>query len=96
MTPTSTQKKEDNKRVQANVNRKVAAMAESVINELGLTPTAVINALYKKIAATGEIPFSFKLTEDQMADIKLQAAIQNIPEHKIRTKKQLEEFFDED
>ncbi|MDB6235646.1 type II toxin-antitoxin system RelB/DinJ family antitoxin [Lactobacillus amylovorus] len=49
-----------NKRVQANVNKKVASQAELVMDELGLNPTVVINALYKKIAATGEIPFSFK------------------------------------
>ena len=50
-----------NKRVQANVNKKVASQAELVMDELGLNPTVVINALYKKIAATGEIPFSFKI-----------------------------------
>ncbi|GBG05009.1 type II toxin-antitoxin system RelB/DinJ family antitoxin [Lactobacillus rodentium] len=84
------------KRIQANVNKEVAIQAEMIINELGLTPTAVINSLYKKIAATGEIPFSFKLTPDQLADLELKELVKKIPEEKIRSKQELEDFFDED
>ncbi|MDB6234634.1 type II toxin-antitoxin system RelB/DinJ family antitoxin [Lactobacillus amylovorus] len=58
-----------NKRVQANVNKKVASQAELVMDELGLNPTVVINALYKKIAATGEIPFSFKKVNLLKSDV---------------------------
>ena len=77
------------KRIQANVDKKVARQAEDVIAELGLTPTAVINSLYKKIAATGEIPFSFKLTtEREAADTR--------PIKEIKTKRDLEDFFNED
>lgn len=85
-----------NKRVQVNVSKNVANQAESVIDELGLTPTAVINALYRKIAATGEIPFSFKLTNEQMADLRLREASKSVPVKKLRTKKELEDFFNED
>lgn len=84
------------KRIQANVNKEVAKQAELVITELGLTPTAVINSLYKKIAATGEIPFSFKLTSDQLADLELRELIKEIPEEKLRSRQELEDFFDED
>lgn len=58
-----------NKRVQANVNKKVASQVELVMDELGLNPTVVINALYKKIAATGEIPFSFKKVNLLKSDV---------------------------
>ena len=85
-----------NKRVQANVNKKVASQAELVMDELGLNPTVVINALYKKIAATGEIPFSFKLTPEQMDDIKLHEALESFPTKKIRSKSDLKDFFDEE
>ena len=80
------------KRIQANVARQ----AEDVIAELGLTPTAVINSLYKKIAATGEIPFSFKLTTEQLADIRLREAADTRPIKEIKTKRDLEDFFNED
>ncbi|MGN1284802.1 MAG: type II toxin-antitoxin system RelB/DinJ family antitoxin [Candidatus Limosilactobacillus intestinavium] len=86
----------DTKRIQANVDKKTATQAEEIISELGLTPTAVINSLYKKIAATGEIPFSFKLTSEQMADIRLREASKKIPVKKVRSKKDIEDFFDED
>ncbi|WP_304204402.1 type II toxin-antitoxin system RelB/DinJ family antitoxin [Lactobacillus intestinalis] len=84
------------KRIQANVDKKVARQAENVIAELGLTPTAVINSLYKKIAATGEIPFSFKLTTEQLADIRLREATDTRPIKEIKTKRDLEDFFNED
>lgn len=63
---------------------------------MGLTPTAVINSLYKKIAATGEIPFSFKLTTEQLADIRLREAADTRPIKEIKTKRDLEDFFNED
>lgn len=81
------------KRIQANVNKDVASQAELVMDKLGLNPTVVINALYKKIAATGGIPFSFKLTPDQMEDIRLQEALKSIPTKELKTQKDLEDFF---
>ncbi|MFR0612670.1 type II toxin-antitoxin system RelB/DinJ family antitoxin [Limosilactobacillus balticus] len=80
-------------RVQANVDPKIKERAENVIKEVGLIPTAVINGLYHKIAATGRIPVDFSLTADQMADLELQEAIKNIPVKKLRTKKEIEDFF---
>lgn len=88
--------KDDHKRVQANVNREVANEAEAVMYELGLTPTTVINALYKKIIATGEIPFSFKLTPEQQAALKIRQLSKNKPVRTIKTEKDLEDFFNED
>lgn len=53
--------KSKNKKIQVNVNRKLAAKAENIMDEIGLNPTVVINALYKEIVATGKIPLSFSL-----------------------------------
>lgn len=89
-------KEKKNKRVQANVDLNLANEAETIMNEVGLNPTVVINALYKKIVATGGIPFNFQLTPDQMADIRLQKALEKVPVHDVKTEKDLEEFFDED
>lgn len=93
---TTSMKNKSTKRVQANVDKQTVGEAEAIMKEMGLTPTTVINALYKKIAATGEIPFSFKLTSEQMATIRLQEELDKVPEHKVRTQKELKEFFDED
>lgn len=79
-------------RVQVSIDPSVKLTAENVIREVGLTPTVVINSLYRKIAATGKIPLDFSLTPDQMADLELQTAIQKIPVKKLRTKKRSRTF----
>lgn len=84
------------KKVQANVDPQIKERAENIIKEVGLTPTAVINGLYRKIAATGRIPVDFSLTAEQMADIELQEAIKDLPVKKLRTKKEIEDFFNDE
>lgn len=83
-------------RVQANVDADVKDMAESVIKAVGLTPTVVINGLYRKIATTGKIPLDFSLTSEQMADLQLQNAVKKLPMKKLRTKKEIEDFFNDE
>lgn len=93
---TRIENKKSTARVQANVDADVKETAERVIKEVGLTPTAVINGLYHRIAATGTIPYDFSLTPDQLADLKLKNAVQDLPVKKLRTKKDIEEFFDDE
>lgn len=47
-------------KVQVNIDPKLKQSAENIIKESGLTPTAVINGMYKQIVATGKIPLSIK------------------------------------
>lgn len=85
-----------NKKIQVNVDRDTAKQAEDIMNEIGVTPTVVINSLYKQIVATGKIPLSFSLTSRQKADFDLEMASKKVPVHKM-TKKDIEDFFkDED
>ena len=83
-------------RVQANVDADVKDMAESVIKAVGLTPTVIINGLYRKIATTGKIPLDFSLTSEQMADLQLQNAVKKLPVKNLRTKKEIEDFFNDE
>ena len=92
----SVKDKKTQARVQANVDADVKDMAESVIKAVGLTPTVVINGLYRKIAATGKIPLDFSLTSEQMADFQLQNAVKKLPVKKLRTKKEIEDFFNDE
>lgn len=85
-----------NKRVQVNVDRSLANEAEDVMDELGLNPTVVINALYKEIVATGRIPLSFSLTPEQRTALQIRQLSKNKPEQNIKDAKALEEFFDAD
>ncbi|KRM55844.1 type II toxin-antitoxin system RelB/DinJ family antitoxin [Lacticaseibacillus sharpeae] len=58
---------EDTTRIQIYVDSNRLREADSTINRLGLTKSAVINALLARIAATGSIPFSLTLTTEEMA-----------------------------
>ena len=92
----SVKDKKTQARVQANVDADVKDMAESVIKAVGLTPTVIINGLYRKIATTGKIPLDFSLTSEQMEDLQLQNAVKKLPVKKLRTKKEIEDFFNDE
>ena len=83
-------------KVQVNIDSEVKHSAEDIIKEVGLTPTAVINSMYKQIVATGEIPLSFSLTSEQMADLQLKNAVKKLPVKKLRTRKEIEDFFNDE
>lgn len=84
------------KKVQVNINRDTAEDVEQIMKKIGVTPSVVINALYKQIEATGKIPLSFSLTPRQRAELELDRATQNVPIKHLKTQKELKEFFDED
>ncbi|EEW52645.1 type II toxin-antitoxin system RelB/DinJ family antitoxin [Limosilactobacillus antri] len=84
------------KKVQVNVDRTTADNAEEIMKEIGVTPSVVVNTLYKEIEATGKIPLSFSLTPRQRAEMELNRATQDLPVKHLRTQKELEDFFDED
>ncbi|QNQ83702.1 damage-inducible protein [Lactobacillus sp. PV037] len=84
------------KKVQVNVDREIAEDAENVMNEIGITPTAVINTLYREIVATGKIPLSFSLTPEQIATMRIKEAAMRLPNKKIETDEEIAEFFDEE
>lgn len=83
-------------KVQVNIDPELKQSAENIIKEIGLTPTAVINGMYKQIVATGKIPLSFSLTSRQRAELELREVSKKIPVREIKTKEELEEFFNED
>ena len=83
-------------KVQVNIDSELKQSAEDIIKEIGLTPTAVITSMYKQIVATGKIPLDFSLTSEQMADFQLQNAVKKLPVKKLRTKKEIEDFFNDE
>ncbi len=83
-------------KVQVNIDPELKQSAENIIKEIGLTPTAVINGMYKQIVATGKIPLSFSLTSRQRAELELREVSKKVPVQEVKTKEELEEFFNED
>lgn len=47
--------------IRARIEPDLKFLAESVLNELGVTPTQVITMLYKQIAREQEVPLSLRL-----------------------------------
>ncbi|MBO1308028.1 type II toxin-antitoxin system RelB/DinJ family antitoxin [Enterococcus sp. 669A] len=86
----------DKKKVQVNIDKSLASDVDIVLDSLGLNPTVLITALYKRVAAKGEIPFSFSLTEEEKADISLMKALDLVPTVHVSTMEELNEWLDED
>jgi addiction module RelB/DinJ family antitoxin len=82
-------------KVQVNMDSDLKETAEDIIKEVGLTPTTVIVGMYKQIAATGKIPLDYSLTPKQMAALELKRVSKKVPVQEIKSKEDLEEFFDE-
>ena len=83
-------------KVQVNIDSDLNRSAEEIIKAVGLTPTAVINGMYKEIVATGKIPLSFSLTPRQRAELELKEVSRKVPVREIESKEDFEEFFNED
>lgn len=83
-------------KVQVNIDSDLKKQAENIIKEVGLTPTTVINGMYKQIVATGKIPLSFSLTSEQMAAMELKEISKKVPVHDIKSEKDFENFLNED
>jgi DNA-damage-inducible protein J len=86
------------KRVQVQIDAELTREVEEILEALGLNPTTAITAYYKRIAATGEVPFTFSLTEEELALHKLQKTIRKkYPNPRIiSTDAELESWLDED
>ena len=57
----------ENKRISLWINKSIKEEAEKIMGNLGLTPTAVVNILYRQIIEHMKIPFEIKL-DNKMED----------------------------
>lgn len=83
----------DKKRIQVQVDKKLADNTEQILQELGLTPTTAITMLYKRIVANGSLPFDVALTEREKASLDLLNTTKNLPVTKLDTQEKLEKWF---
>ncbi len=84
------------KRLQFKMNHELADEANAIFEQLGLTPTVVITALYKRVVAEGRIPFEFGLTEDERAAISLARTIYNSDIPVLDDPDEIEQYLSED
>lgn len=84
------------KKIQANVDSSLALQAEGIFQDIGLNTATAINVFLKKVVATGGIPFELKETPEQKASRELIQSISKIPHKEAKTKKEIEDWLDED
>ncbi|GAA0353212.1 hypothetical protein GCM10008932_02800 [Alkalibacterium iburiense] len=83
------------KKIQVNIERDLAKEVDEVLDSLGMNPTVLITALYKRVAAKGEIPFDLSLTEKEKSIIELQKAVELIPTEEFNTSEEFLKWLDE-
>lgn len=81
-------------RIQISIDSNVSKEANQVIEGLGLTPTIVLTALYKRIIAKGELPFKMELTRREKANLGLVMATKHMESKQVETPSDMEEWLD--
>lgn len=77
--------------IMANVNVRIdeelKKEAETIFNELGLTPTAAITLFYKQVVRTYSIPFELKLDVSNKETVDAIKEVSSFEENKKESKK---------
>jgi DNA-damage-inducible protein J len=85
------------KKMQFNIDEKTYNETARILDNLGISPTNAFTAYWRKIAATGSIPFDLSLTSEQMDEQRLLRATANIPVGaQITSMEEFEAWFNED
>lgn len=87
--------KQGKKRLQVIIDQDLYDDVGGVLEALGLNPTTLVTALYKRVAAEGGLPFSLKMTPEEKAKHDLLVASNKVPVEKIDTPEKLETWFNE-
>jgi DNA-damage-inducible protein J len=86
------------KQLYLTVDQDADEEARAVLDRLGLNVSTVVNALLKRIAAEGKVPFNLELTADELADLRLIRAVENANTPILHGEKEIAEYLlaDED
>lgn len=87
------QKVSDKKRLQVNIDKELSDNVDGVLDTLGLNPTTLVTALYKRVAAEGRVPFELAMTADEKLNHDLMVALQQTPKGEIKTAEELDEWL---
>lgn len=87
---------QEKKRIQVQVDKELADDTEQVLERLGLTQTTAITMLYKRIVATGALPFKPALTENEKATLHFLKSTEDTPVTVFKDAKEVDEWLNED
>ncbi|WP_369675005.1 type II toxin-antitoxin system RelB/DinJ family antitoxin [Enterococcus faecium] len=83
-------------KLQISMDGKLKNEAESIIDELGMSPKTAVTVFYKQIVEQGKIPFSIELSEKSKRIHNIQRLAEKLPVQKLDTDEKIEEWFNED
>lgn len=84
------------KRIQVKVDADLKMDVDRVLNSLGINQTTLITALYKRVAASGGVPFDLQMTERERLTNRLLSTTSQLPVLDLTTDDNaLEAWFDE-
>lgn len=89
-------KAKEKKRIQVQLDKNVAEKAESIIEQLGMTPTTAINIFYKRVIANDGIPFDVHLTERERAIKDIQKYSKLMPIDVLDTPEKVSDWLNDD
>ena len=82
-------------RIQVQVDADLKKDVDEVLSHLGMTPTAAITLLYKRIVATNSYPVDLSLTEDEKERLSLIEDAKKLPIRTINTKEEAEQWLNQ-
>ena len=83
-------------RIQIQVDQSLKDNAEEILDNLGMTPTAAVTMLFKRIVATDSFPIDLTLTDREKASNELLKAVNKQPVHEIKSKDEAMKWLSED
>lgn len=87
--------KEPKRRIQAKIDADTADQVDDVLRRLGLSPSTLVNALYKRVAAEHRIPFELELTPREVASSRLADAAKDVRAETATTQEELDRWLTE-
>ncbi|MBU9789170.1 type II toxin-antitoxin system RelB/DinJ family antitoxin [Lentilactobacillus sp. IMAU92037] len=86
-------KSDKKKRIQVMMDQQLSDDVNDILSDLGLNPSILMNALYRRIEAEGKIPFDFSLTDEERATHHLTSTIKSLGIPIIKNKQEAEKFL---
>ncbi|GEO57191.1 type II toxin-antitoxin system RelB/DinJ family antitoxin [Companilactobacillus bobalius] len=83
-------------RIQIQVDQNLKDNAEEVLNNLGMTPTAAVTMLFKRIVATDSYPVNLALTDRERASNELLKTVDKLPVREIKSKDEAMRWLSDD
>ncbi|MFD1442164.1 type II toxin-antitoxin system RelB/DinJ family antitoxin [Lacticaseibacillus hegangensis] len=87
---------EQKKRLQIKLDKELSEEGAELFDRLGMTPTAVITAMYKRAIAEGGIPFPMTLTEEEKDEMDLTRLVYDSSAPLISDPEAINKFLEEE